>query len=128
MIMGLFSNALCAAEKFRRAAGTPDVEYGLECEIVSPRDLSIGDHGVTHYWQAGLGPLPVGTKFPRYGVGAPDAFPNLIQVFERDFWDGAGHEAPNLLASVDFKRALVELGIDTGANSPASTAPEPAPA
>jgi hypothetical protein len=112
LLMASFGNALCAAEKFRRAAGAPDAEYGLELQIASPVDLPIGKYGGVHFGET-LGPLPAGTTFPRYSVGAPDGFQNLSQVFERDFLNGAGHDFPNLVR-IDFERALSELGL-TGA-------------
>jgi hypothetical protein len=113
-VMGLFGNALCAAEKFRRAAGAPDVEYGLELQIASPVDLPIGKYGGVQFGET-LGPLPAGTTFPRYSVGPPDEFQNLSQVFERDFLNGAGHDF-STPATIDFERALRELGLtDTAA-------------
>ena len=58
-VMGTFGNALCAAEKFRRAAGAPDVEYGLELNIMSSVDLPIGKYGGIQFGET-LGPLPEG--------------------------------------------------------------------
>ena len=104
-------NALCAAERFRRAAGAPNTEYGLEFEITNEgRGLQIGKYGGTHFgdW---LGPFPEGrTIFPRYPVGPPEEFQLLSQAFERDFWHGAGHDWPDRI-TVDFARAFRELGI-----------------
>ncbi|MGH6793546.1 MAG: hypothetical protein ACRECF_12510, partial [Methyloceanibacter sp.] len=115
LVMGAFGNALCAAEKFRRAAGAPDVEYGLEFEIVSLVDLPIGRRYGGVSILGTLGPLPAGTIFPRYSVGAANEFQSLSQTFERDFWNGAGDD-PRGLATVDFERALSELGLtDTAA-------------
>jgi hypothetical protein len=108
-VMAQFGNALCAAEKFRRAAGAPDIEYGLEFDITSDAPLPIGFYGGAPFGDT-LGPLPAGTTFPRYSVGAAEEFQNLSQMFERDFWDGAGHDFSNM-ALINFKRALHELGI-----------------
>jgi hypothetical protein len=107
--MGAFGNALCAAEKFRRAAGAPDIEYGLEFEIVSLVDLPIGSYGGLPILGT-FGSLPAGTTFPRYSVGPADEFQSLSRTFERDFWNGAGEDPPDL-ATVDFERALHELGL-----------------
>jgi Schlafen, AlbA_2 len=109
LVMGLFGNALCAAERFRRAAGAPDVEYGLEFEPASPVDLPVGPYGGIFYMGT-FGPLPAGTTFPRYSVGTPDEFQSLSQAFQRDFWNGAGCDPPDLPA-IDFERALGELGV-----------------
>ena len=110
-LMGLIGNALCAAERFRRAAGAPNIEYGLEFEIANEGwGLQIGKYGGSHYgdW---LGPFPEGrTIFPRYSVGPPEEFQLLSQTFERDFWHGAGHDWPDRI-TVDFARAFRELGI-----------------
>jgi Putative DNA-binding domain len=112
-VMGLFGNALCAAEKFRRAAGAPDVEYGLKFDIASNAALPIGRYGGISFGET-LGPLPEGTTFPRYSVGGTDQFQSLSETFERDFWNGAGLDPPNV-AAVDFERALRELGLTTAA-------------
>jgi hypothetical protein len=116
LVMGLFGNALCAAERFRRASGAPDVEYGLEFEIANLVDLPIGKYGGVHFGET-LGPFPPETIFPRYSIGPADEFQGLSQTFERDFWNGAGHDFSDL-ATVDFERALRELGIVTDATAP----------
>jgi hypothetical protein len=47
-ILGSLANAIVGVERFRTAAAAPDVEYGIEVELVSGADLKIvglsGDH------------------------------------------------------------------------------------
>jgi hypothetical protein len=59
-VMGVFCNALCAAEMFRRAAGTPDVECGLEFEITDkgPGDLNVEITAAAIHLEIGLVPFP----------------------------------------------------------------------
>lgn len=110
-LMGLVGNALCAAERFRRAAGTPHIEYGLELEIRNEGNpLPIARYGNGGY-RGALGPLDQGRfLFPRYSIGQQTEFSNLASVIEADFWNAAGHDWPELLA-VDFDQAFKMLGI-----------------
>jgi hypothetical protein len=117
-VMGVFCNALCAAEMFRRAAGTPDVECGLEFEIANKGagDLNVSNYGGPDPLGVWLGPFPKGhTPFPRYSIGTREELQSLAQVFERDFWDAVGH-GPSGLAEVDFERAFRGLGLIAGAS------------
>jgi Putative DNA-binding domain len=110
LVIAVFCNALCAAEMFRRGAGAPDIEYGLEFAIANG---GAGDLNVSYYGNpyGELGPFPKGhTIFPRYSIGRADEFQGLAQVFERDFWDAVGFDPPSL-ARVDFDRAFRELGL-----------------
>ncbi len=61
--MGMAANALYGAERFRRAAGTPGVEYGLEIGIGNlGGELPVG--GYTGRAQVRLlGPFPGGILF-----------------------------------------------------------------
>lgn len=112
-VMGLFANALCAAEIFRRAASTPSVEYGLEFEIVTygEEPLPIGRYGVGRSFGRWLGPLAEGQiLFPRYNIGPPEEFQDVCRDFETDFWHSVGHDMDKLL-TVDFEDAFNQLGI-----------------
>jgi hypothetical protein len=108
--MSIFGNALCSAEKFRRAAGVPDIEYGLEAQIINTEDLPIVRYGGRPILGR-LGPLPANeTLFPRYSVGPWEKFVLISQLFERDLLNAAGVDVRNSI-EIDFKRALEELGI-----------------
>ena len=111
-IMGMFCNAVCAAEKFRRAVGAPNVEYGLEVEILNrgPGELYVSNYSIGPLDNL-LGPFPHGDDtFPRYSIGPREEFQKLAKMFERDFWDAVGYE-PSSLVEVDFDRAFGELGM-----------------
>lgn len=88
--MCLIANALTTVERFRRASGGADTEYGMELELWVRRgdvsvlgyaDLASGDYGA----------LPEGRRiFPHYSVGDSLEFSKLCAVIERDFWDYIG--------------------------------------
>lgn len=111
-VMGLWGSALCAAEKFRRAAGALDVEFGLEFEIVNQgAPLSVGRYGGGYDFGDRLGPFRERrTIFPRYSVGPPAEYQQLSEVFEADFWHAAGQDWNERL-KVDFEAALKSFGI-----------------
>ncbi len=112
-VMGMAANALYGAERFRRAAGTPGVEYGLEIGIGNlGGELPVG--GYTGRAQVRLlGPFPGGhTVFPRYSVGPPEDFRSLTAVFGRDFWHAAGHDWDDSI-EVDYASVLPELGCES---------------
>lgn len=111
-VMGLWGSALCAAEKFRRAAGAPDIEFGIEFEIINRGvPLSVGLYGSGHDFGQRLGPFREGrTIFPRYSVGPPSEYQQLSEVFEVDFWHAAGHDVNERL-KIDFETALTSFGI-----------------
>ena len=103
------ANALFGAERFRRAAGVPGVEYGLEIAIGNlGGELPVG--GYSGRGQSSwTGPFPGGyTVFPRYSVGQPEEFGSLTAVFERDFWHAAGHDWGDEI-EVDYASVLPEL-------------------
>jgi hypothetical protein len=91
--MGLAANAICAADRFRRAAGVPACEYALELEINNRiPNLSVGRYGSTRtVFQ--LGPFPQKRViFPRYSIGEPSEFETISNLIDRDFWNAAGHD------------------------------------
>jgi len=105
-MMGLVGNTLCAVERFRRAAGAVDVEWGLELEISNkvPK-LAVSIYGGSDYGRW-LGQLPEGNSiFPRYSIGAPAEFPVLHRLVEQDFWNAVGQDFPDLPV-IDYSRAL----------------------
>ena len=103
-VLCVVGNGLLAAERFRRAAGAPDAEYGLEVELrVKGGQVPLMGHG---------GPLPVGMLkksrevFPRYPVGPREEFGRLWSLFDRDLWNMAGEDWGEQILSVDFDRML----------------------
>lgn len=110
-IFGLVTNALCAVERFRRAADAPEVEYGLEFELqVIGEELPVGLYGHNHFGYQ-LGPFPAGQSlFPRYSIGSPDEFARTTTLLERDFWHTAGHDTGQGI-EVNYAAAFEALGL-----------------
>ena len=110
-MLGIFCNSLCAAEIFRRAAGSPNAEYGLEIELfVSHAPTRAGDYHGGHQQFAGA--FQEGSLlFPRYSVGRRDEFQELTQRFVTDFWNGAGRWRPEQIG-VDFETVFDQLGLN----------------
>ena len=109
-VMGIVSNIMCAVEKFRDAAGAPDVEFALEVEIlVIGEPVGIGKYG-RDIFRDNLGPFPSSsTAFPRYSLGPREEFSDAMELFELDFWNAASVDQKKKLL-VDFQSAFRELG------------------
>lgn len=108
--MGLVANTLCAIQRFRTAAGAPDVEYGLDIQLVTSLSaLLVASYGGKEY---GVTQPAQGTRhvFPRYSVGPCEEFSALTREVERDFWHSAGNDVTELL-EVDFASTLKQLGL-----------------
>jgi len=109
-LMGLVVNGMCGIERYRRLAGSLDVEYGLEVEVLSADPLPIPPYGGGGYGRW-LGTFPVGqTVFPRYSVASPDEFPRVAALIEHDFWNAAGQAWDDAI-TVDFQRAFKDLQV-----------------
>ena len=113
-VMAVAANAFLAAERFRRAARGPDVEYGLEIEFrIRGAEVLVASYG------SGPPMRPLGkllserTIFPRYPIGPREEFETVWRWFERDFWHAAGTDWQDESISVDFSRAFRELGLTT---------------
>jgi hypothetical protein len=104
--MGLVGNALCAVERFRRAAGAPDIEFGLEFEIcINGPEMPVPGYG-SSVVSRDLGHFPKDqTIFPRYSVGAFNEFASVTALLENDFWNAAGCDWDQHL-EIDYARAL----------------------
>ncbi|MBI3453392.1 MAG: ATP-binding protein [Rhodospirillales bacterium] len=106
-VMTLAGNSLYAVEKFRRAAGAPEVEFAFDATSVA----SCAGIGVTGYDQSVpqdiIGSIPRGrTGFPRYSVRGIDELSDVFSAFETDFWNALGcHRDVKL--TIDF-RALFD--------------------
>ena len=112
-VMGVIGNAICAVERFRRTAGAPEVEYGLQFEICTNCEVPVGTYGSDPYMRI-IAKYPPGQMlFSTYTVGNPESFQELTALLERDFWDAAGSDSPDKL-EVDYVRALRELGLMPG--------------
>jgi hypothetical protein len=109
--MGLATNAMCAIELFRCAAGAPDIEYALDIEIrIVGGPILVNRYG-DHPYGPYFGPLPEGeTRFPMYSLGPRDGFGQVAALFERDFWNLVGVDQVREV-NVDFDAAFRELGL-----------------
>ena len=87
--VGLACNALSMLDHVRVAAGAPGTEYGLELAVHAPLHLSVWNYGDRSYgtntWNAGS------ITFPRYPVGDPSQFTDVIELIDRDFWNAVGN-------------------------------------
>jgi hypothetical protein len=111
-VVWIAASSLLAAERFRSAAGAPDVEYGLEIEIrVRGDQVPVSGYGT------GRPMRPFGTFegqrtiFPRYSVGPREEFAKVWSLFVEDFWNAAGADMAQGEISLDFQRAFRQLGI-----------------
>lgn len=91
-VVGLFACAALTAERFRIAAGGPDVEYGLEVQLGHTFD----DAPAVSYPGLDLDILPLGflhdapVKLPRYSLGSFAELDRLATMLVRDLCDCVG--------------------------------------
>lgn len=110
-VLNMFGNALCAAERFRNAAGATGIEYGLEYEIkIQGADHSLvpPGHNRAHARMFST-VVPSGSQvFPRYSVNSVEKFQSLALLFQQDLCDyvDAGRFPP---LSLDFDTALASI-------------------
>lgn len=85
-------NAVETLERVRQAAGVPSVEYALEIELVTTRNMPVLRMGGDLFDPAGE--LPAGVNlYPQYVVGSADTWRDLYRLMWRDFWNSIGIEA-----------------------------------
>jgi hypothetical protein len=93
-------NLFESVRRFRVAAGATAVEYALETEISTTYDLPVLQLGSGRY--GAVGRFSGGrTAFPRYVIGAPDAWQETFLRIYRDFWNAAGVDAEQDVFIVD---------------------------
>lgn len=84
----MFANLAIWADRVRHQAGIPTAEYALEVEIyVKGGSLKVSGWGSR---QRELQPSSL--LFPRYSLGSPNEFNNLLKLFDRDFRNSYGEE------------------------------------
>ena len=101
-MMIVFANLLVWADRVRNEAAAPTVNFAVEVEIsVRGENASIVGYGRNDFFQPyGTPDLGTGSvKYPgealgepRYSLGEADGIPDLIALFERDFWNSIGHD------------------------------------
>ena len=87
----IFANLVVWADHIRQRADAPMTEYALEVEMCvkeSEIPVFLEDGGSN-----GLGKLQPGPRRPlRYPLGDSDDIPELLALFERDFWNSLGED------------------------------------
>lgn len=91
-VFGLLANSLTTIDKFRSAAGAPDIEYGLELEVFgSPEITSLLNFSEFRFDEDTLGEFASNPNiFPRYSVGSRAEFDGLIGIMFTDIYDAVG--------------------------------------
>ncbi len=102
----MFADLAIWADHVRKQALAPAAEYVLEVEIrVLGGNVPVNRDG----WYDSSGTLQLGSiKFPRYSLDDHDEIPELLVLFERDFWNSFDK---------DFSTAQGTLEIQKRSNS-----------
>ena len=105
-VFGAVCNALVASDIFWRQLQTYPLEYGMAVEIISSDD----DIRTYDFAKKPYGQMPYGqTLFPKYSVANRADFPNVVKLFESDFWNSVGQQnVPTF--DVDFEEIFRSLG------------------
>lgn len=90
-ILGVFCNGLLMADTFRKAAGTPDVEYAFELEVAATT-LIVPIARLDRDERGLLGTPPNSPcLYPRMSLGNFDKeFNRLFEITIRDIWNSCG--------------------------------------
>ena len=85
----MLANLAVWANRVRNQAGAPAAEYTFEVEI-----RIIGGPVKVHNYLRSYIPtlLPKSIVFPRYSLGDSSSVPDLLALFDRDFWDSLGED------------------------------------
>lgn len=88
----MFANLAVWADRVRNQAGAPAAEYALEVEIrIIGGTVEVYNPG--HPFRDDRPILPSGSiVFPRYPVGDSGSIPDLLTLFDRDFWNSLGED------------------------------------
>ena len=88
----MLANLAVWANRVRNQAGAPAAEYALEVEIrVIGGPVTV--HNMAKYFRSSCPTLlPKSIVFPRYSLGDSSSVPDLLALFDRDFWDSLGED------------------------------------
>ena len=89
----IFANLAAWADRIRKKASAPTVEYAIEGEIRgigTPAVVAADTNSPILRYPTILKPGCV--KFPRYSLGNPEEISELIALFYRDFWNSLGKD------------------------------------
>ena len=98
----MFANLIVWADRVRHQASVPSVEYAVDVEIYT-RGVSVAVSGYgdgDSFVPPNLGSnAKLSVRYPgdllgepRYSLGEQGEIPELIELFERDFWNSVGHD------------------------------------
>lgn len=93
-VLAYTGRLMMTAHKFRWAAGAPDTEYAMEVEVKAwPKPTPVTFLGGSASPSRFMGHIEESnTLFPRYSLGPPSEFPDLLGVLLRDLEHAAGVE------------------------------------
>ncbi|MDE2992095.1 MAG: ATP-binding protein [Chloroflexota bacterium] len=101
-LMTVFANLIIWADRVRNEATMPTVEYAVGVELnIRGENVSVAGYGRdAHSQPFGIRDFSPGSvKYPgellgepRYSLGEAGEIPDLIELFERDFWNSVGHD------------------------------------
>lgn len=88
----MFANLAVWADRVRKQVNAPAAEYALEVEIHAVGGAVKVGHP-NQFLPRGRPTLSSGpTVFPRYSLGDPSSIPDLLALFDRDFWNSLGED------------------------------------
>lgn len=99
----LFSNLLVWADRVRNAALLPTVEYAVDAELYIRSDgviITTNRHHSFYVPNGAAGAMSNSIRYPgemlggpRYSLGEQSEITDLIELFERDFWNSIGQDS-----------------------------------
>ena len=97
----MFANLAVWADHVRKQALAPAAEYALEVELrVLGGNVQVNRDG----WYDSSGTLQPGSiKFPRYSLDDLDAIPELLALFERDFWNSLDKDFSTVQGTLEIQ-------------------------
>lgn len=99
-MLAVVCNGLVMADYFRRGVGSPDVEYGLEFEVISGQSLVkfTGFSEMVLPTRIATHPVHMPCVFPRYSFAGQNSDGNISQLIElivKDIYDAMGAPTPH---------------------------------
>ena len=96
-----FANLVTWAHRVRAQAGAPATEYAIDVQIQATAPCQVRNAQASR--PQDLGTFLTGSiNFPHYSLGEPEAFPDLVETFERDFWNAFHNEIGNRQGSLSI--------------------------
>lgn len=108
-VLGLALNSILTAHKFRRTAGAPGCEYGIEIDVCRTGGaLHLGRFGSGMPWEA-VGAMERNPLLlPRVSFGATEEIPTIMALIERDLFNSAGADISDEVWKIDIPAGLID--------------------